>query len=89
MFSVKETRTVIELGRLTMKPEIRICTFWFFVFKVGPPASQAYMCGRFSSGGGGCAISGEEGVKFVDPIFNGQFFSKKKKKNLILLNKNK
>jgi hypothetical protein len=31
----------------------------------------------FFQGGGGSAISGGEGVKFVDPIFNGQFFSKK------------
>jgi hypothetical protein len=33
--------------------------------------SEAYMGARFFSGGG---------VKFVDPIFNKQFFPKKKKK---------
>jgi hypothetical protein len=33
------------------------------------------MCTRFFSGGGG-------GVKFVDPIFNGQVFSIKKKKKI-------
>jgi hypothetical protein len=33
----------------------------------------------FQGGGpGGSAILGGEGVKLVDPIFNGQFFSKKK-----------
>jgi hypothetical protein len=39
--------------------------------------THSYMCTRFFSGGGGSAISGG-GVKFVDPIFNIQVFSKKK-----------
>jgi hypothetical protein len=45
----------------------------------------SYMGARYFPGGGrgGSAISGGRGVKFVDPIFNGLFFSKKKvsKKN--------
>jgi hypothetical protein len=39
---------------------------------------EAYMCTRFFSGGGVSHFRGGGGVKFVDPIFNGQVFSKKK-----------
>jgi hypothetical protein len=42
--------------------------------------------------GGGSAISGGRGVKLVDPIFNEQFFSKKKNSNFFfkkIKNKNK
>jgi hypothetical protein len=42
--------------------------------------------------GGGSAISGGRGVKLVDPIFNGLFFSKKKIKFFFskkIKNKNK